>query len=97
LTDPGWSGAFLLITRRAGETQRYPAKSVGRTGIIACIGGRDADAEARLKAALQRASFSAIQSLRRGPEAPDETCWLAGDGWWLSTAPVPGDTERRPS
>ena len=26
-------------------------------------------------------------SLRRPPDEPDETCWLAGDGWWLSTAP----------
>jgi hypothetical protein len=22
------------------------------------------------------------------PEEPDETCWLVGEGWWLSTAPV---------
>jgi hypothetical protein len=27
-------------------------------------------------------------ALRRPPEEPDDTCWLAGEGWWLSTAPV---------
>jgi hypothetical protein len=25
--------------------------------------------------------------LRRAPEESDHTCWFAGDGWWLSTAP----------
>src|SRR5262249_29058205 len=28
------------------------------------------------------------RSLRRAPEEPDASCWLAGDGWWLSNAPV---------
>ena len=22
-------------------------------------------------------------------DAPDASCWYAGDGWWLSTAPLP--------
>src|SRR5271155_2272197 len=30
-----------------------------------------------------------IRSLRRAPEEPDDTCWLGGEGWWLSTVPVP--------
>ena len=84
-------GGFLLITRRAGEAQRYPAQYVGDTGIIACIGGRDPDAEARLTAALASSGFDAIRSLRRRPDEPDASCWLEGDGWWLSTAPIPGD------
>jgi len=88
LTAPEGFGAFLLITRRGGETQRYSAKFVSRTGIIACVGGRMAEAEARLKAALQTSDYTAIRSLRRTPEEPDDTCWLAGDGWWFSTAPV---------
>jgi hypothetical protein len=29
-----------------------------------------------------------IDTLRRAPEEPDASCWLAGDGWWLSNAPV---------
>jgi hypothetical protein len=32
--------------------------------------------------------MSAVQSLRRAPEAPDESCWLAGEDWWISTAAV---------
>ena len=90
LTNADWWGAFLLIARAAAGTQRYPAKFVSRTGIIGCVGGRDTAAEARLATALQQAPFTAIQSLRRAPEDPDNTCWLAGDGWWLSTSPVSG-------
>ena len=91
LTGAARWGAVLLITRAGAGTRRYPAKFVSRTGIIACVGGRDAEAEARLSSALQRSSFNAIQSLRRAPEEPDDTCWLAGEGWWLSTSPVSGE------
>jgi protein-L-isoaspartate(D-aspartate) O-methyltransferase len=83
LTNANLWGAFLIITRRGA---RYPVRFASRTGIIPCIGGRNADAEARLTAALATADFTAIKSLRRPPEEPDDTCWLAGDGWWLSTA-----------
>ena len=48
--------------------------------------GRDDEAEGRLVAAIAKSGFAAIRSLRRPPDQPDETCWLAGDGWWLSTA-----------
>jgi protein-L-isoaspartate(D-aspartate) O-methyltransferase len=83
----GWGG-FMLITRRAGGTRYYPAQFVHQVGIIPCVGGRDPAAEARLKAALAKTPLTAVRSLRRTPEEPDESCWLAGDGWWLSIAPV---------
>jgi protein-L-isoaspartate(D-aspartate) O-methyltransferase len=86
-----WQGAFFIITRRGA---RYPVRFASRVGIIACTGGRDAEAEARLTAAAARADYAAVKSLRRPPEEPDETCWLTGEGWWLSTAPAgnaPGD------
>jgi protein-L-isoaspartate(D-aspartate) O-methyltransferase len=82
-------GGFLLITRHAGETRLYPARFVHHVGIVPCIGGRDPEAESRLKEALAKAPLTAVQSLRRAPEEPDASCWLAGDGWWLSTTPVP--------
>jgi protein-L-isoaspartate(D-aspartate) O-methyltransferase len=57
--------------------------------MIDCVGGRNSDAEAKLLAALKMSRFAPpVRSLRRSPDEPDETCWLAGEGWWLSTAPV---------
>ena len=47
----GWGG-FRLIERHAQETRSYPAKYAGLTGIIHRVGGRDAAAEERLKAAM---------------------------------------------
>jgi protein-L-isoaspartate(D-aspartate) O-methyltransferase len=85
LTNANRWGAFLMVTRR---DERYPVRFASRTGIIPCVGGRDAEAEARLTSALAAADFTAVKSLRRSPQGPDESCWLAGDGWWLSTAPV---------
>ena len=86
LTNAERWGCFLMITRQTGD--RYAARLAGRVGIIPCVGGRDPAAEERLTAALARGDFTAIRSLRRAPEEPDHTCWLAGEGWWLSTAPL---------
>jgi protein-L-isoaspartate(D-aspartate) O-methyltransferase len=79
-------GGFLLVERHAAETRHYPVRHVGPTGIIHCVGGRDPVAEERLNAALARSHMTNVRSLRRAPDEPDETCWLAGEGWWLSTA-----------
>ena len=86
LTQNDLWGGFLLIKRRAAEALSYPALHVSPTGIIHCIGGRDPAAEIRLSAALARSRMTDVRSLRRAPDEPDETCWLAGEGWWLSTA-----------
>ncbi len=74
---------------------RYPVRIASRVGIIACAGGRDAEAETRLTAALTRADYTVVKSLRRPPEEPDDTCWLSGEGWWLSTAPPDETLERQ--
>lgn len=99
LTNAERWGGFLLVTRQGGDSQRYAARFVHQVGIIPCVGGRDPDAEARLKEALINTPMTAVQSLRRAPEEPDASCWLKGDGWWLSTAPLAGgdvsDTDRR--
>jgi len=90
LTGANRWGAFVLITRQPGEPVRYAARYVSQVGIIDCVGGRNSEAEERLSLALRRSQGAVpVQSLRRPPEEPDDTCWLAGDGWWLSMAPVP--------
>jgi protein-L-isoaspartate(D-aspartate) O-methyltransferase len=83
-TNANLWGAFLIVVRQG---VRYPVRIASRVGIIACAGGRDAEAETRLAAALARADYTVVKSLRRPPEEPDDTCWLSGEGWWLSTAP----------
>lgn len=88
LANADWWGGTLIIERHGGETRRYPVRYAGQIGIIPCIGGRDPAAEKRLEAALARSRLAAVRSLRRAPDEPDETCWLAGEGWWLSTAGV---------
>ena len=88
LTTANWWGGSLIIERHAGDTWRYPVRYAGQIGIIHCVGGRDPAAESRLWAALAHARLTAVRSLRRAPDEPDQTCWLAGDGWWLSTASI---------
>jgi protein-L-isoaspartate(D-aspartate) O-methyltransferase len=81
-------GAFVLVSRQREPPDRYTARHVCRVGMIDCIGGRSPGAEAKLLWALRQSRFEPpIRSLRRPPDEPDDTCWLAGDGWWLSTAP----------
>ncbi len=88
LTNADRWGGSLIVERHAAETRRYPVRFAGQIGIIPCIGGRDSAAEERLQAALAGSRLSTVRSLRRAPEEPDATCWLAGEGWWLSTAGV---------
>jgi protein-L-isoaspartate(D-aspartate) O-methyltransferase len=80
LTNAERWGCFLMITRQGGGPDRYAARFAGRVGMIPCVSGRDPAAEEKLTAALARGDFTAIRSLRRAPEEPDDTCWLAGEG-----------------
>jgi protein-L-isoaspartate(D-aspartate) O-methyltransferase len=86
----GGAGLNLLVTRRG---DRYAASWAGTVAIYSSMSGRTEAASARLRDAYQFPPDPAgfrdwthpqIASLRLGTE-PDETCWLAGDGWWLST------------
>jgi protein-L-isoaspartate(D-aspartate) O-methyltransferase len=88
LTNRDRWGGSLIIERHAGSTTRYSVRFAGQIGIIPCIGGREPAAEERLQAAFARSRLNAVGSLRRAPEEPDETCWLAGEDCWLSTAEV---------
>ncbi|MBI1777702.1 MAG: protein-L-isoaspartate(D-aspartate) O-methyltransferase [Proteobacteria bacterium] len=78
-------GAYLLIEPKGS---RYAVRFVSRVGIFPCIGGRDERSAEKLRGALRFSDFTAISSLRRPPEKPDDTLWLRGTGYWFSTAPV---------
>ena len=86
LAPEGLLGGMLMVTR-PDEGAVWPAKFLGRAQFIGCAGLQDADAARRLAEAFA-GGWEGVQSLRR-EGAPDETCWFAGDGWWLSTAPAP--------
>jgi len=86
LAPEGILGGMLMVTR-PDEGAAWPAKFLGRAQFIGCAGLQDADAARRLAEAFA-GGWERVQSLRR-EGAPDETCWFAGDGWWLSTAAAP--------
>jgi protein-L-isoaspartate(D-aspartate) O-methyltransferase len=76
-------GGMLLVTR--GAEERFDARFVCPVMIIPCVGARDSETAGKLAEAFRRGDSGKVRSLRRG-NTPDETCWCAGNGWWLSTA-----------
>jgi protein-L-isoaspartate(D-aspartate) O-methyltransferase len=76
-------GGMLLVRREGG---RWPARFLPwRVGFIGCAGAQDDETNERLREAFARGEMAAVRSLRLDGE-PDGTAWVAGDGWWLSTA-----------
>ncbi len=83
-------GGMLLVTRPdqgSGQSSSWPAKFVSRAAFIGCVGLQDEEAGRRLKAAFST-NWNSVRSLRLDG-SPDESCWFAGDGWWLSTNEAP--------
>jgi protein-L-isoaspartate(D-aspartate) O-methyltransferase len=83
LTSAAGPGAMLLVTRAAGD--RLAARFVCGAMFIPCVGARDDETAQKLSEAFRRGDLGNVRSLRRD-DSPDSSCWLAGRGWWLSTA-----------
>jgi protein-L-isoaspartate(D-aspartate) O-methyltransferase len=80
---PQWGrGGMLLVTRRP---EGFAARFVSPAWFIPCVGGQDPVEAEALRAAIDRGGSDQVRALHLAPQAPDETCWLAGAGWWLST------------
>jgi protein-L-isoaspartate(D-aspartate) O-methyltransferase len=79
---PG-AGGMLLIT--PSGTDRFDARFVCPTMFVPCVGARDEETAQKLSVAFKRGDFRNVRSLRRNSQ-PDDTCWWAGNGWWLSSA-----------
>jgi protein-L-isoaspartate(D-aspartate) O-methyltransferase len=88
LTAGRRAGAILLVQR---SDDGFAARFLLPVNFIEFAGARDPDATRRLTVALERGDMFSVRSLRRAPEEPDNTCWLAGNGWWLSTAGIDGN------
>ncbi|MES1245437.1 MAG: protein-L-isoaspartate(D-aspartate) O-methyltransferase [Acidobacteriota bacterium] len=84
LTPAQGPGAMLLVTR---TPDGLAARFVCQAMFIPCLGARDEEVARRLAEAFQAGGLKDVRSLRRDA-APDETCWVFGRGWWLSTAPL---------
>lgn len=89
LTPDGDTGAMLLVTRPSDSTTggRFHVRFVCYAMFIDCAGARDAGMGRKLGDAFRGKKIKDVRSLFRN-NSPDETCWVAGDGWWLSTAPL---------
>jgi protein-L-isoaspartate(D-aspartate) O-methyltransferase len=89
LTNARGRGGYMLIERRAEQPRCCAARLLTPVTIFDCVGGRDSAAVGRLDAAFKQSGLPGmhqVKSLRRAPDLPDASCWLAGEGWWLSTA-----------
>ncbi|WP_027579852.1 rRNA adenine N-6-methyltransferase family protein [Bradyrhizobium sp. Ai1a-2] len=76
-------GGMLRVTRpQAGD--RWPATFVSRARFVGCTGlqGDAQDCERLIDAFA--GAWDRVRSLRFD-DRTDDTCWFAGDGWWLST------------
>lgn len=78
-------GGMLLITKSGQRT--FDARFVCPAAFIACAGARDEETAQKLSEAFKRGDLHRVRSLRRN-SSPDDTGWVAGNGWWLSTAPA---------
>jgi protein-L-isoaspartate(D-aspartate) O-methyltransferase len=84
VASDGQGAAYVI---RRGRGTGHAARFVCRARFVPCIGTQDRASGLRLAEALRSSACEAVRSLRLAPEAPDATCWFAGDGWWLSSAP----------
>jgi len=83
------AGAFggMLLVKRPMHGLAWPARFITQAGFISCVGPQDAKAGRRLATAFGNRDWQRVQSFRLD-EPVDESCWFAGDAWWLSTAAI---------
>ena len=82
LQGVGEFGAILLI-KRPKRGMIWPAKFVTGAAFIPCIGPQDETVGRRLTEAFSQGAWRQVRSFRID-NPTDDTCWFAGDGWWLS-------------
>ena len=85
LEPEGEGGQMLLVTKHAEGC--YRASFIGGVQFTSCIGAQDPEATRTLIAAFKHGNSKGVRALYRN-DAPDESCWCAGKGWWLSTGQV---------
>lgn len=79
-------GFMLKVTNKPNG---YAARFLSSVMIFPCIGSRDEDANRRLREAMMKGTWGSVQSLRRDAHEAEETCWLHGEDYCLSTVSLP--------
>jgi protein-L-isoaspartate(D-aspartate) O-methyltransferase len=85
-------GGMLLVRRPAEAGTAWPARFITRAIFIGLQGGHDEALSRELAKAFRADGGSKVRSLRLAG-APDDSCWIKGNGWWLSTAQADGSTD----
>lgn len=74
-------GAMLLITKQENEV--YSARFLLQAQFVPCVGAQDSAMTQKLTEAFRKGNWAKVKSLHRN-DAPDDSCWCSGRGWWLS-------------
>lgn len=75
-------GQMLLVTLSTDGL--YAARFLCGVQFVACAGAQNPRAARALSEAFRKGHWSQVKWLHR-EGLPDESCWCAGPGWWLST------------
>jgi protein-L-isoaspartate(D-aspartate) O-methyltransferase len=76
-------GGMLLI-QRPDHGLRWPARFVSRAAFIGCVVLAGFVGNDRLREAFSK-DWDLVRSFRID-DVENDSCWFAGDDWWLSTA-----------
>lgn len=80
-------GGMLLVERPVRGGTAWPARFVSRASFIPCQAPQDVGIGEGLAQAFAGGGWDQVRSIRLD-DKPDETCWLNGGDWWLSTEAV---------
>ena len=86
---PGAGEGGMLLVRHIGSTRIFSAEFICRARFFPCIGTEDEDTGRRVAEAFASGAHDSVRSLRLDPEQPDDSAWVYGRGWWLSTNAAP--------
>ncbi len=84
LTTEAGSGTMFRI-ERLQQPDQYAATAVSGVMIYPCAGARDERAARVLLRSLGEGGQRFVRSLRCDPHAKEQSCWLHGDGFCLTT------------
>jgi protein-L-isoaspartate(D-aspartate) O-methyltransferase len=80
-------GGMLLIEKPQSGGSAWPARFVTRATFIACETRQDEAIGRALSNAFASGGWESVRTVRFDNK-PDDTCWLDGGDWWLSTSAV---------